>query len=52
MMSLHLQEEWDYAQLVRRDVRPGKTVLAANLEDSIVEEVSEKPKLVHFSREI
>lgn len=51
-MSLCIQGQGNYAQLVRRNPRSGKTFPAANLEDSIAVEGSGKPKLVHSSREI
>ena len=51
-MSLCVQGQGNYAQLVRRNTRSGQTCPATNLEESIAEEVSGKPKLVHSSREI
>lgn len=44
MMSLHVQGQRDCVQLVRRDTRSGKTLPAANLENSIVGDMSGKPK--------
>lgn len=51
-MSLCIHGQGSDAQLVRRNTRFGKTFPPANLEDSLAEEGSGKPKLVHSSREI
>lgn len=51
-MSLGMQGQGNYAQLGKRNTRSGKTFPATHIEDSIAEEVSRKPKLVHSSREI
>lgn len=52
LMSLHVQGQRDSACLVTRDTRSGNTFSAANIEGSIVDDLSVKPKLVNSIREI
>lgn len=52
MMSLHVQGQSDSAQLVMRNTGSGNTFPAANIEGSIVDDLSVKPKLVNSIREI
>lgn len=40
VMFLHVQRQRDDAQLVRRNIRSGKTSLATNLEGSTVDVLS------------